>query len=286
MGQIINKKTFKVQIDGKDVEFAAIRPNNDVATKAALFYNKSFRISVEEGNMVRASLESVLRKQNLWDDAKEADYQQARTTLLTGEMKLKKGGIKLSEAKKIAVDMRIARLTLQQLSAPRNELDQKTAEYYADNAKFNFLVSQCTVYADTGEKYFKDYEDYQSRPTDPVTQAAADALAFIIYEVQDDFEAKLPENKFLLKHKLCNKELHLVDKDGHPVDIYGRRVNENGKLINDKGQLIDSEGNLLTADGEYDVESVPFLDDDGKPIAEEVAKTEEPVHEQEKVLAI
>ena len=221
---IVNKKTFTVKIDGVDTVLMVKRPDVDTANQSELLHGKAFREGIESGLMLRDKLMSVLRKQQLWDDEKEAEWQRANDTLLKGEMQLKKGGIKLSDAKQIALDMRVARYRLQALSADRNRLDSHTAEYYADNVKFNFLISQCVVNPDTGEKYYSSYDDYRNRQNDPVAQPASDALMAIMYGVEDNFEAKLVENKFLLKHKFVNEKLHLIDKQGNPVDRLGRRV--------------------------------------------------------------
>ena len=273
---IINKKAFTVEINGKEVKLAAMRPKHEVGMQAEIIYGSAFRKATEGGMMLRSQLSTALRDRNLWDDKKEADFQANRKTLLEGEMKLKKGGLKLSEAKKIAIDMRIARYQLQLLSATRNELDMTTAEYFADNQKFNYLISQCIVYEDDGKPYYSSYESYLELTQDPVSSPGADALAAVVHQMEDDFESKLPENKFLLKHGMCNKELALIDKQGNLVDAIGHRINEKGQRINDDGKRIDGDGNVLTDDGEYDVESAPFLDDDtGLPIPEGVTTTDE-----------
>lgn len=287
---IVNKKKFSVDINGVPTEFAAMRPNMTVATQAQLVHAKAFRDAIQAGAIVRASLDSILRGQNLWDDEKSKEYDACIATLLNGEMKLKKGGMKLTDARSVAIDMRVARYRMQALSSSRNQLDSTTAEYFAENAKFNYLVAMCTVYADTGKPYFESDEHYQSLVNDPVKNPAADALASILYELEDGYDAKLPENKFLLKFKFCNEKLHLVDKQGNMVDSRGRRVDSQDRLIDDGGRLIDADGNLLTEDGEYDVETSAFLDDEGLPVDDNgetiaVAKEVEVAAEEPEVVA-
>ena len=108
---------------------------------------------------------------------------------------------------------------------------------------------------------FKDYEDYLSEDKSEVANKAATNLAKLIYDLEDDFQKKSPENKFLLEYQFCNTDLHLVDKDGQLVDALGRRVDKDGRLINKDGELVDTDGNLLTDDGEYKVEFQPFIDE-------------------------
>ena len=101
---------------------------------------------------------------------------------------------------------------------------------------------------------------------DPAVGPAASALAKIIYNLEDDYEKKLPENQFLVKYKFADETLHLIDKQGRKVDADGRLVDENGRYINEAGQFVDREGNLVDEEGNFLVDEKPFLDDEGNPI--------------------
>lgn len=264
--KVSNKRVFEVEVDGKKVEFAVVRPNNKVMAQGTLVYNRAFREAVQpadgkKGAIVRQGLDALLREQNLWDDAKQARYEELVKTLLDGEKKLAQGGIKLSEAKAVALAMRRARLEVRWLLQARNEYDEVTAEAQAEQARFNYFVAACTVYGESGERYFKDAEDYLSRENDPVVLPAATNMGKLLYNLDDEHQYKLPENKFLTKYKLVDDKLRLVDKDGKLVDELGRPVDDQGRLINSKGELIDADGNLLTEDGEYKVEFKEFEDD-------------------------
>ena len=269
-----NKKNFKVTIDSKEIELCVVRPNVKQRQEGQKVYNKAFRDAVESGAILRAKVNSVMREQNLWDDNKEAQYKNLLEKINSNERKIKSGGIKLSEAKEIAMQMRKDRAELRALTSERSGLDSNTAEGQADNAQFNYWVSSCTVYSDTGKTYFNNYEDYLNRDDDPVTGPAANNLALMLYNLDPDYEKKLPENEFLKKYKFVDENLHLVDKQGRKIDSEGRLVNEEGRYINEAGELIDINGNRVDENGEYIVEFSPFLDDDGKPVAEEVKKTE------------
>lgn len=264
--KVVNKKQFEVEVDGRAVKLAVVRPTNRVVQQGTLVYNRAFREAVKPadgkpGAIVRQAVESVMREQKLWDDKKQAEYEAVVKDLLAAELKLASGGIKLSEARAVAVKMRQDRYRLRQLNADRNELDAMTAEAQAEQARFNYYVAACTVYGESGKPYFRDVEDYLGREDDPVALPAAQALGKLLYGLEDDYEAKLPENKFLIKYKLVDGDLRLVDRDGKFVDAKGRRVDEQGRLVNDAGELVDADGNLLTEDGEYKVEFKEFEDD-------------------------
>lgn len=274
MSVSINKKNFKATIDSKEIELCVVRPNVKQRQEGQKVYNKAFRDAVESGAILRAKVNSVMREQNLWDDNKEAEYKKLIEKINSNERKIKSGGIKLSEAKDLALQMRKDRSELRTLTSERSSLDSNTAEGQADNAQFNYWVSACTVYSDTGKQYFNSYEDYLNRDNDPVTGQAASSLALMLYNLDPDYEKKLPENDFLKKYKFVDEDLHLVDKQGRRVDSQGRLVNKDGRYINENGELIDIDGNKVDESGEYIVEFSPFLDDDGKPVVEEVKKSD------------
>jgi len=261
-----NKKTFKVEIGGKEVDLAVLRPNAKQRQEAQKVYNKAFREAVESGAILRAKIESVMREQKLWDDHKEAELRKLQAAIGDKERKVRSGGIKLSEARDLAIQLRRDRAELRSLNSERMSLDNNSAEAQADNAQFNYWVSVCTVHANDGKPYFRSYEEYMTKEDDPAVGPAASALAKIIYNLEDDYEKKLPENQFLVKYKFADETLHLIDKQGRKVDADGRLVDENGRYINEAGQFVDREGNLVDEEGNFLVDEKPFLDDEGNPI--------------------
>lgn len=259
-------KTFKTSIDGKEREMLIRSPSLNDQKEATKVYNQTFSEALKAKAVVRAKLDDLLVDQGLWDNTKQAKFTELQNQILEGERRLAKGGISLLEAKKTALEMKETREKIRDLISVKTNLDVHTAEGQADNARFNFLVSACTVYNDTKEQYFKSYEDYNNRSTDPVAILAAQNLANMLYGLEDNYEEKLPENKFLKQYKFVDSKLRLINKEGKLVDEDGRLIDETGRYINDKGQFIDKEGNLVNQEGDYIVEFSPFLDDDGKPV--------------------
>lgn len=267
-------RTFNVTIDGKDTSFLIRSPSLQDQREATKVYNLSFSEALKAKAVVRAKLDDLLVDQGLWDAIKQAKFTELQSQILEGERKLAKGGISLSEAKNVALTMKKHREELRDLISVKTNLDTHTAEGQADNARFNYLVSACTVYKENNKPYFSNYEDYTNRASDPVAIAAAQNLAGMLYGLDNDYEEKLPENKFLRQYKFVDDKLRLINKDGKLVDIDGRLVDDNGRFINEKGEFVDKDGNLVNADGDYIVDFKPFLDDDGKPIVMETPKEE------------
>jgi hypothetical protein len=259
-------RNFKTFVDGVEKELMVRSPSLQDQREATKYYNQTFSEALKAKAVVRAKLDDLLVDQGLWDAFKQAKFTQLQSEILEGERKLARGGFALKEAKNVALDMKKKREELRELISVKTTLDTHTAEGQADNARFNYLVSACTVYKENNQPYFKSYEEYNNQSSDPVAIIAAQNLAGMLYGLDNDYEEKLPENKFLKQYKFVDEKLRPINKDGKLVDENGKLIDENGRFINEKGEFVDKDGNLVSEDGDYIVEFKPFIDDDGKPI--------------------
>lgn len=280
----MDNQEFKADIDGKEVSFKVVSPSFSHQREAQKVYNKTFSDAINSGSIIRARLDDILVRQGLWDDGKEQEFKELQNKINGGEKTLSEGGISLEKAKEIAVDMRTARDDLRKLISVKNQLDNNTAEGQADNAKFNYLVSACVVYKDSGKPYFENYEDYNNRAADIVAIRGAQKLANMIYGLDDNFEANLPENKFLKDYGFVNENLEFVDEQGRKVDVKGRLIDKYGRFIDEEGNYVDADGNKVTLEGDYISEFKPFLDKKGKPV--KLQSSEEETEEEQKKAAV
>lgn len=275
----VKKEVFNVTEtkDGvaKTTEYAVLRPRPADAREAQKAYNAAFADALRSNALTRNDIVKFMRERNEWDDEKEDMERRLVGELADLELKLQKGGIKLSEARDLALQMRLKRLELRDLIARRNQLDVNSAEGQAENARFNALVARCLVYNETGKPVYSDMDEYLLSSGTDVAFRGASLLAGMLYNVDKDHEASLPENKFLKKWKFVDDELYLINKDGQRVDSEGRRVDDEGYYIDDNGNRIDAEGRPIDKDGHYIVDAQPFLDDDGNPLTDPEATVAE-----------
>lgn len=264
------KEVFKVtNKDGVEVEYAVTMPNAQQLQEANIHSRKIFANALKQGVMLRSVLEKYMREQNIWGDEQEKEDFELRKEIAIRVNVLEKGGknVKLSDAKKMALEVKDLRNKLRNLLSEKSSLDSNTVEGQVDNARFEFLVSECTVYNLDGKRYFKDLDDYYNKNLDPVSLIAASKLMQMMYSIESDYEQNLPENQFLKKFKFVDDKLRLVNKEGHLIDDDGRLINEDGRYVNENGDFVDIFGNLVNKDGHVVVDEPPvFLDDDGSPV--------------------
>jgi len=275
------ERTVEVTLDSGDKVTVVVRkPTNRVTGDAQRIAAKVWTDCIRDGIMTKKELASIMKSNGLWDKLKEKEQEEIIDSLQKLEKKLyigKKGSkMKVSEAKKIAFDMRIKRMELRDLLAERIELEGNTAESLSENAKFDYLVANCAFYED-GKNVYNSLEEYNDKSEDPIAFMAASALAELMYALDKNYEEKLPENRFLIKASLVDKDLSLVNKDGHKVDAENRLINERGEYIDDEDNRIDIHGNPLDVDGNY-IPQLTYTHDNGKPVKllDSQEKSEEP----------
>lgn len=264
--------------DGTETAYFVSTPSAQDVKAGKAVYNTSFTNALKSKSVVRAKLDDLLVEQGLWNDDKQRRVEELQRELLEAERRLDAGGIPLSQAKEIAMNMKKNRGELRELISVRTTLDNHTAEGQADSDQFNFFVSACTFKKDGRVKAFASYDDFLANNTTALAVASAQALANLMYGLDDDYESNLPENEFLKKFKFVDKNLRLINKEGKFVDADGRLVDQEGRYVDGDGNYVDKYGHRIDKEGNYIVEHKPFLDDDGNPVPED-EPVAEPVSE-------
>ncbi|NDD85317.1 hypothetical protein EB118_00390 [bacterium] len=267
------EKTVDVKVTDangeKTVKIVVKRPNNALLSQAQRLSAKVWTDCVRDGIMTKKELEKFMKEQDIWNNDKDVEQKKITEEISRLEKELyvsgKNGKLRASEGKNIAIDMRRKRIELRELIAERMSLEQNTAESLSDNARFDFLVANCTFH-ENGNKVYNNLDEYTANSDSEIAFAAATALAQMMYSVDKDFESKLPENKFLKMFNFVNDDLALVNDKGERVDTEGRRIDEFGYYVNEEGKRVDKDGNLLDENGNY-IPSVTYVDDKGKKLS-------------------
>lgn len=294
-----DKEIFEGEdLDGNVVKFSIKTPGAEEIKKSQVVYNKAFKQALDDGALLRQKLTEYMREQKLWDDNKQKQYDDLIEQISEMEESLQKGGIRLSLAKEIALDLRKKRDKFRTLIAERNALDAASAEGQADNARFEELVRLCTMKPETNARWFSDQKDYDASANQPWVVTAAEKLGNAMYGLDPNYEKNLEENKFLQEFKYVDNELRFINEDGHTVDSEGRLTNEDGRYIayeNDEDYKARKNSYFVNKDGEKVVEKgdewvkesiaerSPFLDEDDNPIELKEEESEKPKRRRRKV---
>ena len=268
--------------EGNDIKVVVKKPSIKDIRDSQIEYNKSFKVAIDGGAILKKKLDSYLEEQDIWTSDKQERYDEVMSKISDGEDALRKGGIPLGDAKNVAVEVRRLRNEFRSLIAEKSEMDSNTAESIADNSRFNFLVVRC-VRDESNQRVFSSPEDYDEKSEQPWAFEAAAQLANIIYELDPDFNKNLEENRFLYSYKFCNDDLQLVNKNDHPIDVddkgVERLIDDNGRFVayktedgqkkkNEEEQyFVNIKGEEVDKDGRLKVDFAPFLDEEGEAVS-------------------
>jgi len=259
----------------EEKQFAVIRPNIQLQTEANKLREKVWNEAFQEGNLLRRQLDDELKNRKLWNTQLQAEYDELQFEVIQNTLKLEQGGIKLSEARAIAIDTSKKRQQMVEMLVARSELDNHTCEGQADNTKFNFLFANCLVYNDTGEKVYPGgLDEYLSQTETDYAEKGATEFYYLMSD-SESLDEQLPENRFLKKYEFIDNNSRFIERGT------GRLITEDGRYIDEEGYYIaynnDGSTYRVTIDGEKvdpnrtvnKLESLPFLDDDGNPVGVE-----------------
>ena len=245
--------------DGTTVKVYVKKPDNDSVKAADRCRAKCWNDAFKDGVLTKKEVHGIMKERGIWDDEKASLEAKLTEEIIGLERKLYRGDgkrkPKLSEGRSIAIEMKTKRNELRDLIAERISMDENTAEALADNARFDYLVSCCAFYSDTDEPVFPSYEDYNQRSSDEIANGAAQLLAKMMYNLDADFEASLPENQFLKQFGLINEDGELVDPNNKDVliDTNGKKINSVGHYVDDEGNRVDVHGVPIDKEGLYEL---------------------------------
>jgi hypothetical protein len=252
---------------GENVTYLLKRPSSLDYQASKLYSNKlAAKIAQQlddEGRpafLTRSKVRELLTKTGDWNSDMEAELVSSAKKLLELERKLARGGIKKSEGKTLAIEIKSLRVRQLEILAKTRNMDEFTLEAQVENANFDYLIFSC-ILNEEGDKVFKNVEEYKESGEDPIITNAAVRLAEMLYGYDANEEKNLPENKFLMKYGFVDKDLKFIDKDGHYVDSTGRKIDEKGRLVNDNNELVDINNEKLDNEGNPIEEFQEFIDD-------------------------
>lgn len=263
-----NDKTVinTVDTDGQSIKVTIIAPGHKILQEAQMIYNikltSLIKLSTSDDSplLSKQQLDMHLEKLGIWTEIDASNFLKLQLQLRSMELKLQQGGIKVSDAKKIALDMKTKRAILLMLYQRRAQFDNITMESISDNEKFKFLMTSC-VFGENDLQFFIDIEDYESRQNEQATIDSSIILAGKIYGYDSGAEANLIENKWLKQFEFADDNGRLVDDKNRLIDIDGRLIDKKGRFVNKKGEFVDDKGVPVDKDGNFKIKTKPFIDD-------------------------
>ena len=108
--------------DGNTVKTLLRQPTAQDYRDSQVQYNETFRKALDSGALLRQKLTDHMKQQGIWDDEKQKENDRFVEDISAREEALKAGGIRLSEARDIAMELRQLRADFRDLLSEKNAL--------------------------------------------------------------------------------------------------------------------------------------------------------------------
>lgn len=258
-----------VGVDEKPLKLTVIRPTHKINQDANMAYNLKMATLIRIGSqnpsnrlLLRSELEEFLLKMEIWTLGDSLEVEKLFMEIRARELTLKKGGLKLSEGKALALEMAEKRQLVMEKYAHRQQFDSATVESHAENFRFEVLLVKCLINTDTEKPFIRDHDQYIARQDEKAIVEGAKVLAKIVYGLESNVHSHMFEMKWLKDAGMIDDDGKYIGKDGQHTDRDGRLMNKDGKYVNADGKMVDIFGREVDEHGNLVVDiSKPFIDD-------------------------
>ena len=252
-----NRKEFICK-DQNDVEIklAVKSPNQEDMEEADKAYSAKIATLVRETGkkklLLRSEVDKYLKESGVWGEEDTKAIAKLDGEIDDLLLQLRAGGIKLSQGRKICIDILDKRKELMRINSKRQIFDNTTIESSAETEKIDYYIYACTVDSVTGIRHWNSFEDMKlDKLTDAYSQANG-VVYEVVFGVDSGFEKRLPENSWLKKYNFIDSDLNYTNrKTGEKVDRDGRPI---AALENEMKKKYDNLQGEIT-------EEKPFEDD-------------------------
>ncbi len=258
----MNKKLFKTKdAEGNELELAVRKPTVNERHQSQLEYNKAWKAAEAAGSIIQFQLDTVAERQGLWGDTQRKRVAELEQLIPSLERKLRGGHNNyenLESAKGDALEIRKLRNERLELLLGKNNLYSYTAEYHADTARINYLLSVAVINPGNGAQYFSSMDTFINVKDAAIGRDALQAYAELMQADVPDETSTLYENQWLLKYNFVDSKYRLVNSDGKLVTEDGLLIDEDGRYVNEEGSYTDKSGHPVDKEGNYIVDYKEF----------------------------
>ncbi len=206
-------RVFKTQDeDDKELVYEFRRPSQAIMSKAELARRTRFSEAFRAGVVVNAEVFKILRERNLWGDEQEEESTRLRAEIDGVETRLKDESITNDDGLLLVTRIKTLRLELETHQSIATQISDATCESMANETVNMFYAAACIYNKTTGQKVYKDLEDFRSRLNESSTidsyrEATIASLEVLIgQDLPSDLSTQYTENKWIAERGLNKKE--------------------------------------------------------------------------------
>lgn len=189
---------FDSTIDGEAVKLRLIQENIDVERKCDTEYHLAYTELMQRGIMPRATLEKRMKERGIWSKDEEDRLMELQTELAKLQIDLENSNTH-EKGLRCASDMGHLRAECLKLVEVKAAVLSNSCESLADQIRRDAYLAYGTVYADSNNPVFEDYNDFLKRANEPVVADAREAMLALATQSFNDSLTGLPEVSYVRK---------------------------------------------------------------------------------------
>jgi hypothetical protein len=256
------RKDFIIKDGDKEILLSVKSPSYEEIEEADKVYSGKVASLVRESGkkklLLRQEIDNFLRSANIWTKVDEDTVSKLQKEIDTLLNKLRRGGIKLSEGRTVCIEIMDKRKEIVGIMRKRQVFDDTTIESLAESERNDYLVYTSTVYADSGEHYWESFDDMKNDKLSEAYSKASTIVIELVYGINNEFEKRLPENRWLKKFDFVDDDLNYIDRKTKA------KVDKDGNLLEDSATV--AKRYVENLQGEIQAEQ-PYIDDEtGDPV--------------------
>jgi hypothetical protein len=212
MEQIVRKKgkkTFPINIDGRDVKLYFKNPNHSEILRLDMVYRKYFSLALREGIMSEAEVKKNASKNDVWTKKDEDNLTNISFKIAALEMIVdnKEGKYSKKEIEDAVEQLTKLRTELVTSIGTKVNVVENSAEGFANEQRVHEFVQLCCMIEGEDVRFFEDkvYEDFVRDYSDILSEIYKEAHIFE-YGEPDEITSNWSEIKYLNKKAKENKE--------------------------------------------------------------------------------
>ena len=243
----------KIQaLKGDEVQNILIKlPTNEEIEQSDLIFASKIASLIKKNQLIpQSKLADYLKSNELWTNEDEEKVKELRKETDVLMSKLRKGGLKLSEGRSLAIQVTEKRRDLLSLLSRLQQYQDATIESVAMKEQMDFMV-YCVAYKDDKNKHWSSFEDMKMDRKSDSYNKVYDVVYEMVHGVGADIDKTLPEVIWLKKYGFVDDELRYIDRKTKA------RVDKDGNLVDE-----DEARRVLENTFSEIKEEQPFLDDD------------------------
>lgn len=213
---------------GEELVLVFKRPSQSILTRSELVYREKYSEAFRKGLLLNAEVVKMMKERGLWDSSKEEEADEMRDKINQLEEKLKDPGLDNTDGQKICDELVQLRLELMNHNRMLTSVTDNTVESVANEERNQFLTAECVYNHKTGQKVYKDIEDFKSKldeqsTIDSYRETVIASLEVVMgRDLSSDLTDEYAENKWL-------KERGLVSEDEDEAESKAEEESEESK---------------------------------------------------------